>query len=53
MAALAAEGLASKVIAGRLGLAVRTVDNHLQRAYEKLGVSDRAGLREVLTESSE
>jgi DNA-binding NarL/FixJ family response regulator len=53
VAALAAEGLASKAIAGRLGLAVRTVDNHLQRAYEKLGVSDRTGLREVLAESSE
>jgi DNA-binding NarL/FixJ family response regulator len=50
VAVLAAEGLASKVIAGRLGLAVRTVDNHLQHAYDKLGVSDRTGLRTAIAE---
>jgi DNA-binding CsgD family transcriptional regulator len=48
VAALAAEGLASKEIAARLGRSVRTVDNHLQRAYQKLGVSSRDDLRAAL-----
>ena len=45
---LAAAGLASKEIADRLFLSVRTVNNHLQHAYTKLGVSSRAGLAEAL-----
>ena len=45
---LAAAGLASKTIAHRLGLSVRTVSNHLQTAYEKLGVAGRDGLAEAL-----
>lgn len=45
---LAAGGMASKDIAGRLYLSVRTVNNHLQHAYAKLGVSSRAGLAQVL-----
>jgi DNA-binding CsgD family transcriptional regulator len=45
---LAAEGLASKDIADRLFLSVRTVNNHLQHAYTKLGVSSRVGLAEAL-----
>ncbi|HLJ98516.1 MAG TPA: LuxR C-terminal-related transcriptional regulator [Streptosporangiaceae bacterium] len=49
---LAASGLASKDIAGRLYLSVRTVNNHLQHAYAKLGVSSRAGLAEVLRSGS-
>jgi DNA-binding CsgD family transcriptional regulator len=44
IAMLAAEGMTSKDIAERLYLSVRTVDNHLQHAYAKLGVSSRAGL---------
>ena len=48
VAALAADGLASKEIAARLGRSVRTVDNHLQRAYQKLGVSSREALAEAL-----
>ena len=45
---LAAQGLSSKVIAERLFLSVRTVDNHLQRAYTKLGVSGREDLAAAL-----
>jgi DNA-binding CsgD family transcriptional regulator len=45
---LAARGLSSKEIAERLFLSVRTVNNHLQHAYTKLGVSSRAGLAQAL-----
>jgi DNA-binding CsgD family transcriptional regulator len=48
VAGLAADGLPSQVIADRLFLSVRTVEGHLQNAYGKLGVSDRAGLAGVL-----
>jgi len=48
IAMLAAAGLASKDIAERLYLSVRTVNNHLQHAYTKLGVSGRAGLAQAL-----
>jgi len=41
IALLAAGGVASKAIAQQLGLSVRTVSNHLQNAYLKLGISDR------------
>ncbi len=49
---LAAEGMTSKDIAERLYLSVRTVDNHLQHAYAKLGVSSRAGLARALGSTS-
>jgi ATP/maltotriose-dependent transcriptional regulator MalT len=48
VAALAAAGLANKDIAGRLLVSVRTVENHLQRVYEKLGVARRADLAQAL-----
>lgn len=48
VAAAAARGESNKVIAQRLGLSVRTVENHLQRTYDKLGVHDRIGLQEAL-----
>jgi DNA-binding CsgD family transcriptional regulator len=48
VAALAARRLPSKEIAAQLDLSRRTVDNHLQRAYAKLGVNDRQGLAEAL-----
>jgi len=48
IAMLAAAGIASKDIAERLYLSVRTVNNHLQHAYTKLGVSGRAGLAQAL-----
>ncbi len=34
--------------AGGLGLAVRTVEFHLSRAYDKLGIKSRAHLAEAL-----
>jgi DNA-binding NarL/FixJ family response regulator len=48
IALLAAGGASSREIAGRLVLSVRTVDNHLQNAYRKLGVSRRQDLEAVL-----
>jgi DNA-binding CsgD family transcriptional regulator len=48
VATLAAQGMASKEIAGTLHLSSRTVDNHLQKAYDKLGVRRREELAEVL-----
>jgi DNA-binding NarL/FixJ family response regulator len=48
IAMLAANGMASKDIAERLFLSVRTVSNHLQHAYTKLGVSSRAALAEAV-----
>jgi DNA-binding CsgD family transcriptional regulator len=45
---LAADGLASRDIADRLFLSVRTVNNHLQHAYAKLGISSRAGLAKAI-----
>ena len=47
-ARLAAAGHASKQIAQRLGLSVRTVSNHLQNAYLKLGISGREDLADAL-----
>jgi ATP/maltotriose-dependent transcriptional regulator MalT len=41
IAQLAADGAASRVIAERLFLSTRTVENHLQRVYSKLGVTGR------------
>ena len=48
IALLAAAGSSSREIADRLVVSVRTVDNHLQNAYRKLGVT-RARTSRVLT----
>jgi DNA-binding NarL/FixJ family response regulator len=48
VAKLAARGLTSREIAETLVVSTRTVENHLQRAYEKLGVSGRAALADAL-----
>jgi DNA-binding CsgD family transcriptional regulator len=48
-AVLAAVGRANKEIAEQLFLSPRTVENRLQRVYEKLGVSGRTQLPEALT----
>jgi DNA-binding NarL/FixJ family response regulator len=44
----AAGGLSNREIAGNLTVSVRTVEGHLSRIYNKLGVNDRAGLAAVL-----
>jgi DNA-binding CsgD family transcriptional regulator len=49
---LAVTGMASKDIAQRLYLSVRTVNNHLQHAYTKLGVTSRDGLTQALGSTS-
>ena len=48
IALLAAAGSSSREIADRLVISVRTVDNHLQSAYGKLGVTRRQDLAGVL-----
>ncbi|GAA1742411.1 LuxR C-terminal-related transcriptional regulator [Microcella frigidaquae] len=48
IATLAAHGLASNEIAARLFLSPRTVSNHLQSAYTKLGVRRRTELAAAL-----
>jgi DNA-binding CsgD family transcriptional regulator len=48
IAHLASQGIPSKEIAARLYVSRRTVDNHLQRIYVKLGVSRRSDLRAAL-----
>lgn len=41
---LVARGLATKEVASRLGVSVKTADHHLQRVYDKVGVRTRAGV---------
>ena len=45
---LAAAGRSNKQIAEELYVSVRTVENQLQRVYEKLGITSRAQLAEAL-----
>jgi DNA-binding CsgD family transcriptional regulator len=49
---LAARDLTTKAIADQLVLSPRTVDNHLNRIYRKLGVNGRADLTRVMVESA-
>lgn len=44
VAGLASQGLATKVIAGQLGIVEGTVKIHLHNIYRKLQVSNRTGL---------
>ncbi|MFC4586150.1 LuxR C-terminal-related transcriptional regulator [Sphaerisporangium corydalis] len=48
VAKLIATGLSGRAVANRLGLSLRTVNNHLGRVYTKLGVSGRHTLAQVL-----
>jgi DNA-binding CsgD family transcriptional regulator len=48
VALLAARGLTSREVGDRLCLSRRTVEGHLQRAYTKLGISDRSSLAKAL-----
>jgi DNA-binding NarL/FixJ family response regulator len=52
VAALVAAGTSTKEIAARMYLSPRTVENHLHRAYTKLGVTDRAALAAALAPES-
>lgn len=49
--ALAADGWSNRDIADRLVVSVRTVGNHLQRSYDKLGVSSRKELADAVSHS--
>jgi len=40
---LLAQGKLTKQVAGELGIARKTADNHIQNIYAKTGVSTRAG----------
>jgi ATP/maltotriose-dependent transcriptional regulator MalT len=53
IAALAAQGQSSQEIADHLFLSVRTVNNHLQSVYAKLGVSGRRQLAGALADLPE
>jgi DNA-binding CsgD family transcriptional regulator len=44
VALLAAAGRSNKDIADQLHVSVRTVENHLQRVYGKLGLTSRSEL---------
>jgi DNA-binding CsgD family transcriptional regulator len=48
IARLAASGLTNQEIADRLFVSVRTVGNHLQNSYTKLGVTGRSELADAL-----
>jgi DNA-binding CsgD family transcriptional regulator len=45
---MAAAGRTNREIAQHLGRSVRTIENHLQRAFDKLGVTGRAELADHL-----
>lgn len=49
VAFMAVSGLTSRQIAGRLVVSQRTIGNHLQHIYDKLGVRSREELRRAMT----
>ena len=48
-ARMAADGLGNREIAQALFVSTKTVETHLSRAYEKLGIRGRGELRSALT----
>jgi DNA-binding NarL/FixJ family response regulator/DNA-binding transcriptional ArsR family regulator len=48
IASLAVAGLSNRAIAERLVVSVRTVDNHLQHVFDKLGIRSRRELRRFI-----
>ncbi|GLW08188.1 hypothetical protein Misp01_33180 [Microtetraspora sp. NBRC 13810] len=50
IAELVAQGMTNRQIADRLYLSPRTVETHLARAYQRLGVHTRAALARLLSE---
>ena len=48
IAEMASTGASNAMVAERLHLSVRTVENHLRRVYAKLGVKDREGATRAL-----
>jgi DNA-binding NarL/FixJ family response regulator len=52
IADFARRGETAKEIAARLFLSVRTVNNHLQSVYAKLGISGRSELARALGETA-
>jgi DNA-binding NarL/FixJ family response regulator len=53
VATLAARGLSNREIADRLVVSVRTVEGHLYRVGNKLGIKDRRQLATVLGDGAE
>ena len=51
IAAMASQGLRSREIAESLVVSIRTVDNHLQAVYGKLGITGRRELADALRPS--
>jgi DNA-binding CsgD family transcriptional regulator len=51
VAALVAEGLTNKEVATRLGLSVRTAENHVLSVMNKLGLDNRAQVAAWFTRS--
>ena len=47
-ARLAAEGLSNQESAERLNRSINTVKTHLKKAYRKMSVSSRSGLRKIM-----
>ncbi|MCR1783836.1 LuxR family transcriptional regulator [Nocardioides carbamazepini] len=52
-ARLAADGLSNQQVARRTGTSVRTVETHLSRAYQKLGITARSQLATALAPRTE
>ncbi|MDO8670168.1 MAG: LuxR C-terminal-related transcriptional regulator, partial [Dehalococcoidia bacterium] len=51
IARLVTEGLTTRAIARRLVLSTRTVDNHLDRLYTRLGINSRTALARFVIEA--